>query len=674
MNDQDSASPTSADAYEGGPLAPLTLRIGVTGHRPNKLANSRTEQLDSQVGRVLQDLYHETSRLLEIEEGRWLYETPSGRPHIRLISALAEGSDRIVVDRAVLDREFDFELVAALPFHREEYEQYFIEEGLTPAPLEAFTRDLDKADTVVELGGRRAEGDRAYERLGEFIVRQSDFLIAIWDPRERDPGRGGTLDVIRRAVLEGVTVICIDAREPHEITIRAGHHQSPMLPQSESTVYSSQLLETLLRKQLVFSGLLDEPDVDNDDDIKRRAAVRGRFEEFVAETGIEYDPSTQPDYVSHSPLAFERPRPWIWGHMFRAFVGFLAPDRVVQRQKRRWAVPDAGHAGREGRKPLPTGRRTPAFDRIFAAFSRADQLAVFYSDLHRSIFMTIYICGGLALCAAAAALYFGAAPIAGLEARYAFSVLELLLLAIVFLLWRADHKNRYHERWIEYRSVAEFLRPMIHLSLLGRTYPLNRLREQQEQVGRERLGHGGPAKSWVFMYVESVLRWAGVPAIRIDPDGDYLRACRAFVGANWFGEQLTYHTNNAARMHVLGTRLQWFSFWMFWGTALMVAVKLLNGFVLHAVSLDFVGLLAGVLPALGTIAFAIRNHAEFEISAQRSKSMRIRYRHWMQRLERTKETGDVDALVDLLDESAESALREASEWGEIYEVKVSETA
>src|SRR5690606_23418493 len=131
-----------------------------------------------------------------------------------------------------------------------------------------------------------------------------------------------------------------------------------------------------------------------------------------------------------------------------------------------------------------------------------------------------------------------------------------------------------------------------------------------------------------------------------------------------------YHTENAERAHVIDGRLQSFSLWMFWGSALMVVAKLLNGFVLHLSSLSFVGLLAAVFPALGTIAFAVRNHAEFEISAQRSTSMRIRFGRWKRRLERTQGSADVDALGDLLDEAAESAIREASDWGEIFEVKV----
>lgn len=530
---------------------------------------------------------------------------------------------------------------------------------------------MDMADTVVELGGQRQEGDRAYERLGEFIVRHSDVLIAIWNPQDQSPGRGGTRDVIRRATVEGLTVICIDARPPHEISILHGREQLPEAPGASPTPYSSEHLAVLLRRQLLFSEIL-EARGKRDKGTHRLDAVRRRFHDFVSERGFSVDAGSASDYVGKGPLILERRRPFMWGSVYRAVVRLLGPSRTAHAKNGRQPTSDPVEA-RGGVAPLPAGVRRSALDRIFAAFLRADQLAVYYSDLHRSIFMSIYICGGLALCAAAAALYFRERPIAGLEAQYAFAIVEFVLLAVVFLLWRTDHRRRCHDRWIEYRSIAEFLRPMIHLSLLGRAYPLNRLREQQEQVGRERVGHGGAARGWAFMYVETVLRWAGVPNVRMDPAGEHLRRCREFFAANWFGPQLNYHRTNARQAYAIGNKLQWFSQGMFWGAALMVVVKLLNGFYFHSASLGFVGLLAAVFPALGTIAFAVRNHAEFEISAQRSTSMSLRFERWEQRLERTGGSSDVDALGDLLDEAAESAIRETSDWGEIFEVKVSET-
>ncbi len=112
------------------------------------------------------------------------------------------------------------------------------------------------------------------------------------------------------------------------------------------------------------------------------------------------------------------------------------------------------------------------------------------------------------------------------------------------------------------------------LSFIGRGYPFNKFREQQEEAGQERHGQSGPARSWVFMYVETVLRAAGVPSLKIDTD---LRTCRKFWVENWFKPQAIYHTNTAAKMNVLGKRLHTFSFVMFLGAMAMVLIKLVFG-------------------------------------------------------------------------------------------------
>lgn len=125
----------------------------------------------------------------------------------------------------------------------------------------------------------------------------------------------------------------------------------------------------------------------------------------------------------------------------------------------------------------------------------------------------------------------------GTRFKYGFAILEFLFLGGIFMLWRLDHRRRYHDRWIEYRSLAEFLRPMIHLSLVGHTYPLNKPRAQEEEIARDRLCHAGPARSWVFMYVETVIRWAGVVGVRMDES--YLRRCREHACVSWIDRTST---------------------------------------------------------------------------------------------------------------------------------------
>ena len=49
--------------YAEGPLAPITLRIGITGHRPHKLPAEDLTSLSARIKTILEDLSTETRQL-----------------------------------------------------------------------------------------------------------------------------------------------------------------------------------------------------------------------------------------------------------------------------------------------------------------------------------------------------------------------------------------------------------------------------------------------------------------------------------------------------------------------------------------------------------------------------------------------------------------------------------
>ena len=132
---------------------------------------------------------------------------------IRLLSGLAEGSDRIVARvfievRARLISEghtsaSEWQLIATLPFAEEAYRNDFPETGAD------FSELLDAADDVVtitrqplgDLQSNPVKRDDGYEAQGHFMLRHAHLIIALWDGV--DSGlRGGTSHVVRLK-LEG---------------------------------------------------------------------------------------------------------------------------------------------------------------------------------------------------------------------------------------------------------------------------------------------------------------------------------------------------------------------------------------------------------------------------------------------------------------------------------------
>jgi hypothetical protein len=110
---------------------------------------------------------------------------------LQVISALAEGADRMVADAGLAHGAA---LVAMLPFSRATYLQDFPEEQ----SKREFMRLLADATEVVELDGDAASNDTrnaAYSAVGEAVVARSDLIFALWDGGPPN-GPGGTSEIV----------------------------------------------------------------------------------------------------------------------------------------------------------------------------------------------------------------------------------------------------------------------------------------------------------------------------------------------------------------------------------------------------------------------------------------------------------------------------------------------
>ena len=174
--------PAAPASKQKGPLpssqrGPLPLVIGITGHRD--LRKEDDEPLRKAVRAVFDEL-------------------ASDYPHtpMQLISGLAEGADRLVADVAL---ECGIALIACLPMEKAAYlNDFHAEES-----RREFDALLTKSARVVELpweGGVPADHGPArtqqYQALGEYIVMESQVLIALWDGVDTKLP-GGTSTVVR---------------------------------------------------------------------------------------------------------------------------------------------------------------------------------------------------------------------------------------------------------------------------------------------------------------------------------------------------------------------------------------------------------------------------------------------------------------------------------------------
>lgn len=194
------------------PRPRLVVRVGVTGHRLNKLAQADEPLLRMKIREVLERVRQIAQDVLAAADSPYA----PGPPILRVISPLAEGADRIAAQEAVI---LGFELQCPLPFDRDEYEKDFT----TPESRAEYRRLLDKATAVLELEGSRAtpkQENEAYEAVGREVLTHSDVLIAIWDGKAA-AGQGGTGQIVEEAVHMGILVLWIRSSPPHDVCLLA---------------------------------------------------------------------------------------------------------------------------------------------------------------------------------------------------------------------------------------------------------------------------------------------------------------------------------------------------------------------------------------------------------------------------------------------------------------------
>src|SRR5579872_2546072 len=225
-------------------LPRLAVRVGITGAR--NLEASQIDRLNDQLKNVLSDIKDKMLAIAKEEAVATHYaEENSASPFLRFISPLAQGADRLAAQAGL---DLGYELYVPMPFSPEEYEKDF--QSPDGANLEEFRRLLERAQGGwLSLDGDRADQDRAYEAVGQFVARHADVLIAVWDGKAWER-RGGTAQIVEYAALHGVPVWWIhatEARAPLWLT-NAEDLRDPLTPRAESPPLA--MLETYLERHM----------------------------------------------------------------------------------------------------------------------------------------------------------------------------------------------------------------------------------------------------------------------------------------------------------------------------------------------------------------------------------------------------------------------------------------
>lgn len=442
----------------------------------------------------------------------------------------------------------------------------------------------------------------------------------------------------------------------------------------------NQKLKQELSEILLFNSLLEARGVKN----TNQSPALLRIADYAEEISLEYQ-KVDPDFEYQGPISNQNS--WIsWHNIFRRFVNWLSPKSnfIVKTTSKSEQKQDSER--NRGLDNLKVQKDSENCHKLYAHFLRADQLAIRYANAHRSSFILIYCLGAFALINAAIAIGFSGIGWLALTSALA----EFFALAGIFIIYKNDHKKRYHIKWLEYRSLAEMLRMAPLLNSLGISQSargFDRHRNKHESDVGIATGFGtGPVTThnagriWLIIYTESLMRWVGFERIKIDNKN--ILSAKSFLRENILKGQLKYHQNNAQNMHVVGHNLGHFSYVLFVLAFIFVSGKLLTKLLaaLH-LGIDYemlshighgLGVLAAICPMLGSAAFAIRNHAEFDISSQRSLAMLKSLKQDVEVLDKMGETTNYQELVEQTIDTSLVMQAETADWLEIYEVKETE--
>ena len=505
-------SQAAAEAFP--PPIPFVLSVGVTGHRADMLPEGGGEPLRECIRDTLLMIAAAGGDLLQEQRGCFAPEEML----LRFISPVADGADQIAAEVAL---ELGWELQAVLPFDRAAYRASLANHGAR----ERFDGLLERAVRVVELPGDTEAQPRrlCHDRAGDGgTLRRAD----------RDLGRPSSARARRNRRGRPTRADCAGPRSftvPLSLGCRHADIMERVRPAGADgrrragrrTAARPRRCRRLLR------GLLMPPA----DEQERRFLKRVLSERLRRlRTRIEY-----PLLLTAAGVRRFGARDLTTAHA----------EAQIRDEWRRYRVGCA----EAHNISAPIGL-------LEEAYSWADRLATHFAQTYRSGHIFNFLLGGVAVCLGLGAFM---AP----RLKFEEAALELLITVAIILNAIIGKRQEWHRRWLDYRQLAERLRPMRSLKLLGIAAP--------DPPGT---ATNPVPKRWIDWYASGIWRAMGCPSGAIDA------LCAARLGHaiadHEVEPQVGYHERNATQIELLDHRLEQIGMVLFAATV-MVSIATLIG-------------------------------------------------------------------------------------------------
>jgi hypothetical protein len=526
----------------------------------------------------------------------------AAEPQLRLHTPLATGADQVAANGA---RASGYTIRALLPFAPEDYAHDF--QG---HELDEFRDQLAKASSIFALPGDRSDDEAAYVMVGKAVVAAADILVAIWDGGAGN-GPGGTAHVVDLALTNSVPVIHIEVDRTSSAIggvrlLVGGDAIEPVaVPLEGDEAYCSLLRDTLA---------------------PHTSVERKHIADFFA----------------------EREKLTNWRFEYPLLLSILRVKSLPRKPWRQSSIQqDIEYDMQEVRDPGSPGTYVP----LTRAYGWANFLAIRYAQLFRSGHVTNYVLSALAVIIALSGLI-----MPGLKVFLV--LLELGTIGLLFLNTSSGTSGEWHRRWLQYRHLAESLRPLIYLKRTGMISTPFR----SDFIRGPR--HREAGADWTRWYAAAV--WREMDS----PTGIMTRERVREMADDMIREQILpqskYHQVNADRMRHLDHRLHEVGN-LLMGAVIAACVLFLIGYVtmkdvVKKLTEPFIVLTAGV-PALSAAIFGMRGHGEHLVAASRSANTAAALEANAARL---RQTTKLDTFAVELEHTASIMLEDLDEWTVSY--------
>ena len=402
------------------PLLPFVISVGVTGHRSQALGTACMATLSERIRATLTLIAESTRRLFDTRPVCFAPDPP----RMRFVTPIADGADQIAAEAAL---DLGWEVEAVLPFARDHYRTTLADDEAR----RRFDALLAQAARVIELPGEQRDEPEGYAMAGRATVAHCDVLIAVWDGLKAR-GRGGTGEVVEFAISRGVPVAHLppDAAKPSRLLWAAF---DPVVDTMGDDPMAERPLDAEHIDTMLKAMLLPPP-----------GAQEARFvDRFMRE---------------HLPRFRLRPE-----------YGLLLAAAGIRRFRLRDLNEMHGRA--RVREEWQQYRRDSAnlgisapYELLEEAYRWSDLPATNLAQTYRSGHVFSFVFGGLAVCMGLSAFMLP-------HLKLQWAMFEMIITVLIILNAHVGTKNEWHRRWLDYRQLAERLRPMRSLKLLGIAAP-----------------------------------------------------------------------------------------------------------------------------------------------------------------------------------------------------------